>query len=253
MVVWSLRIGLFLATTAIGLISVRLLEPDPKVAPVAVVVTTAPGAAASHADSTAGALGLSSRARAFVAADFDAAFLARWRGGGGVGGAAKVRAALVDVLRPRLSPELIAQLDGVAPWSDALALQAADGLNAVVADATGLVPAINARLGARGSGVAGALVGTLSLADARLLQWLVLQFDDAGVFDDVEGIGGARTPDQATALSPRTLAARALIQRMIVQPLLIADDERRAGFIDKPSPAATPATLAPSADAGASR
>ncbi|MSP90359.1 MAG: methyltransferase domain-containing protein [Myxococcales bacterium] len=63
-----------------------------------------------------------------------------------------------------------------------LAQRLADDANTFLDDA-GLVAALAVAYGAEGTAVPPDLVALLTLPDARLLQWLVLEFDDRGLFD----------------------------------------------------------------------
>ncbi|MBM4344056.1 MAG: hypothetical protein FJ100_11875 [Deltaproteobacteria bacterium] len=124
--------------------------------------------------------------------------------------ATPAEAALRRALDARLSA---ASRAGMALWRDGpppevLRVLLSRDVDRVLDDRT-LVTSLNDQLGARGSGVAQALVAQLPVVEARLLQWLVLAYDDAGLLDPAGAPLDAR---QARALRSTV--------RLIFSPLL---------------------------------
>ncbi len=121
-------------------------------------------------------------------------------------GEVALRAALDKRLRPKTRQDLAQWRVGPASAS----LQEALGVDLarVLGDRT-LVAELNDALAARGSGIAQALVARLAVADARLLQWLVLTYDDDGLLEPA-----------GPALDPRQTRVLRTIHRLILAPLL---------------------------------
>ncbi len=155
----------------------------------------------------------------FVAGDFDAAFGSAWQEGATSASPTTalqaLRAAVWQRLRPTTRAVLAAALAADLP-NDVRDALAAD-FN-VMLDDRSLVPAINTALGASGSGVAQALTRCLSLADTTVLQWLVLNFDDQGIFEP-----------SGPLLSPVAQAALHTVNALSLAPLFRPEGRMQAG------------------------
>ena len=145
----------------------------------------------------------------FFAEDFGPAFRRSWQEGAAVASPPTVLNALHSVVSARLAASARAHLaapsDANLPDTARRAL--AKGFDDLLAD-RGLVPALNAALGATGSGVAQDLTSGLSMAEAAVLQWVVLNFDDHGVVEP-----------EGPALAPLAQAALRTVNGLALAPL----------------------------------
>ena len=154
----------------------------------------------------------------YTAAHFGPEFFQRWSTihSGDSRAPAALRAGFRQRLRPSVANAL-AQATSPTPTA-ALAQDLADDTNVLLDDAA-FVASLSAACGADGTAVAPDLVALLSLPDARLLQWLVLQFDDRGLFDP--GVRFPPGPNREARRTVNALVLSPLFGRAVPMPPVI--------------------------------